>query len=108
MAHAGGGGGKSCVSDVRPTSYAPAMRTLEMPVPHVGEEIRLRRDALVEVASGRPGAPTTWRYLAAGSRGKLIGWRDRSDEARAVVDVAGGDKRLVVFVRETTVVPARD
>jgi hypothetical protein len=76
-------------------------------VPHVGDKIRLRRDALVEVASPRPGAPTTWRYLAAGSRGKLIGFRDRPsdpNESRAVIDIADTDRRLVVFVRETMVV----
>lgn len=75
--------------------------------PRVGDEITLRHDALVEVASARPGAPPTWRYLAAGSRGKLIGWRDRKDESRAVVDVADAadaKRRLVVFVRETAVV----
>jgi hypothetical protein len=70
--------------------------------PRVGAEIQLRRDALVEVARAMPGAPPTWRYLAAGSRGKLIGWRDR-DETCAVVDVRGTDRRLVVFVRETSV-----
>ena len=74
--------------------------------PHVGDEIRLCRDALVEVASPRPGAPPTWRYLAAGSRGRLIGWRERQDDARAVMDVAGNDARLVVFVRESSVTPA--
>ena len=57
-------------------------------------------------ASPRPGAPPTWRYLAAGSRGRLIGWREREDDARAVMDVADNDQRLVVFVRETTVTPA--
>jgi hypothetical protein len=72
-------------------------------LPHVGDDVSLRRDALVEVASPHPGTPPTWRYLAAGSRGKLIGWRDRSDESRAVVDVEGVDKRLVVFVREVAI-----
>lgn len=76
--------------------------------PHIGDEILLARDALVEVASGRPGAPPTWRYLPAGSHGRLIGWRDRQDESRAVVDVGGSERRLVVFVRETTVTPARN
>jgi hypothetical protein len=75
-------------------------------VPHVGDEILLCRDALVEVASPRPGSPTTWRYLAAGSRGRLIGWREREDDARAVMDVAGNEQRLVVFVREESVTPA--
>ena len=73
-----------------------------MTQPTVGAEIQLLRDALVEVASSLPGAPPTWRYLAAGSRGKLIGWRDRAQSC-AVVDVRDTDRRLVVFVRETTV-----
>jgi hypothetical protein len=72
-------------------------------LPHVGDDVSLSRDALVEVVSAHPGTPPTWRYLAAGSRGKLIGWRDRSDESRAVVDVEGVDKRLVVFVREVAI-----
>ncbi|HEY3801996.1 MAG TPA: hypothetical protein VGL61_05285 [Kofleriaceae bacterium] len=75
-------------------------------IPHVGDEIFLARDALVEVASPRPGALPTWRYLAAGSRGRLIGWREREDDARAVMDVAGNEQRLVVFVREESVTPA--
>ena len=72
-------------------------------LPHVGDEILVSCDSLVEVASPNPGMPPTWRYLAAGSRGRLIGWRERPDEARAVVDVAGAEKRLVVFVREASV-----
>ena len=75
-------------------------------LPHVGDDVSLRTDALVEVVSAHPGTPPTWRYIAAGSRGKLIGWRDRSDESRAVVDVEAqvqGDKRLVVFVREVAI-----
>jgi hypothetical protein len=80
---------------------------LQMSQPHVGDEIRIERDALVEVAQSRPGAPATWRYLPAGSRGKLLGWRERRDDSCAVVDVAGEAKRLVVFVRETSVAAAR-
>ncbi len=72
-------------------------------LPHVGDEIFVCCDSLVEVASPNPGMPPTWRYLAAGSRGRLIGWRERPDEARAVVDVAGAENRLVVFVREASV-----
>jgi hypothetical protein len=72
-------------------------------LPHVGDDVSLSQEVLVEVVSAHPGTPPTWRYLAAGSRGKLIGWRDRSDESRAVVDVEGVDKRLVVFVREVAI-----
>ncbi len=73
------------------------------PLPHIGDDVQLREDALVEVVSPNPGTPQTWRYLAAGSRGKLIGWRDRQDEARAVVDVEGPERRLVVTIRELAI-----
>jgi hypothetical protein len=79
---------------------------MDINLPEVGDKILLRRDALVEVASTYPGSPTTWRYLAAGSRGKLIGWRDRT-QSYAVVDMEDVDRRLVVFVRETSVELAR-
>lgn len=75
---------------------------MDIALPEVGDRILLSRDALVEVASTFPGAPKTWQYLAAGSRGRLIGWRDRSQSC-AVVDVDGAERRLVVFVRETSV-----
>ncbi len=73
------------------------------PLPHVGDDVQLSEDALVEVVSPNPGTPQTWRYLAAGSRGKLIGWRDRRDESRAVVDVEGPERRLVVTIREVAI-----
>src|SRR5262249_4868046 len=70
----------------------PRMRTKSGEAdPRIGDEIQLRSDALVEVATGAPGAPPTWRFLSAGSRGKLLGFRDRRDESRAVVDVVGTD-----------------
>ena len=73
------------------------------PLPHVGDDVLFGEDSLVEVVSAHPGTPPTWRYLAAGSRGKLIGWRDRSDQSRAVVDVEGSERRLVVTVREVAI-----
>jgi len=75
---------------------------MDIALPEVGDRILLSRDALVEVASTFPGAPKIWQYLAAGSRGRLIGWRDRAQSC-AVVDVDGGERRLVVFVREASV-----
>ena len=72
-------------------------------LPHVGDDVLLREDVLVEVVSPNPGMPQTWRYLAAGSRGKLIGWRDRPDESRALVDVEGAERRLVVTIREVAI-----
>lgn len=74
-------------------------------LPHVGDEVRLQCDALVEVASQHPGTPPTWRYLAKGARGRLIGWRDRSDQSHAMVDVTGEERRLIVFLREAAIRP---
>ena len=69
--------------------------------PRVGDHVVMRDDVLAEVARSAPRAPHTWRFLAAATRGKLIGWRDREGEvSRAVVDIAGTDRRLVVFVGE--------
>jgi hypothetical protein len=73
------------------------------PLPHIGDDVLLNEDSLVEVVSAHPGTPPTWRYLAADSRGKLIGYRDRSDESRAVVDVQDAERRLVVTVREVAI-----
>ena len=73
------------------------------PLPHIGDDVLLSEDSLVEVVSAHSGTPPTWRYLAAGSRGKLIGYRDRSDESRAVVDVEDAERRLVVTVREVAI-----
>jgi hypothetical protein len=72
-------------------------------LPRVGDEIVVRYEALVEVASPKPRMPRTWRYLAAGSRGRLIGWHEHSDQARAVVELAGTAQRLVVFVQQASV-----
>ena len=63
--------------------------------PRVGDQVRLRGDVLAEVARHAPGLPPTWRYLAAGTTGKLLGWRG---EGRAVIDVDGEHRRLVVFL----------
>ena len=74
-----------------------------MSSPNLGEEIVLARDALVEIVS--PGSTPIWRYLAAGSRGRLIGWRARTTSS-AVVDVSSDDQHVVVFVREELVARA--
>jgi hypothetical protein len=72
----------------------------------VGEDVVLTRDLLAEIARSTPGAPHAWRFVAAGTRGRLIGFRDRPDRSDAVVDVAGEERRLVVFVQEAHVAPA--
>ena len=63
--------------------------------PRVGEQVSTCSDVLAEIARQTPGLPPTWRYLPAGTTGKLLGWRG---ERRAVVDVNETDRRLVVFV----------
>lgn len=69
--------------------------------PRVGDEVVVRYDVLAEGARSGPALPHIWRFLEAGTRGKLIGWRDRAGEpSRAVVDVIGAERRLVVFVGE--------
>jgi hypothetical protein len=65
----------------------------------VGDEVLFCRDVLLEVA--RPGVGTVtgvWRLIESGARGRVLGWRDRPGHPpRAVVDVGGTDKRLVVY-----------
>jgi hypothetical protein len=74
--------------------------------PRVGDEVVLRGEVLAEVARASQAAPPTWRSLSAGTRGKLIGWREREGETRAVVDVVGSERRLVVFIRDCHVTRA--
>jgi hypothetical protein len=63
--------------------------------PRVGEQVLIVEDVLAEVGRQAPGLPPTWRFLPAGLTGKLLGWRG---EARAIIDVDGLERRLVVFV----------
>src|SRR5262245_24693073 len=90
---------------VSPDRYSgPAMsEALPYPAsePNVGESILFNRDALVEVARTSPGLPPTWRFLPAGTRGKLLGWRDREAESAAIVEVDGAERRLVVFLGQS-------
>lgn len=72
--------------------------------PRVGDQIRLRGDVLAEIARQSPGLPPTWRYLPAGTTGKLLGWRG---EGRAIVDLDDVDRRLVVFVGADSITRVR-
>jgi hypothetical protein len=75
--------------------------------PRVGDEVVVRCERLVEVARMMVGTAPTWRLILAGTRGKLLGWRERAgEESRAVIEIAGMDKQLVVFVREANVTRA--
>lgn len=72
--------------------------------PRVGDLVQVRSDVLAEIARQAPGLPPTWRYLPAGTTGKLVGWRS---ETRAIIDVDGMDRRLVVFLRIDAVARVR-
>ena len=65
--------------------------------PRVGDQVLIIFDVLAEVARQAPGLPPTWRFLPAGVTGKLLGWRG---QGRAVVDIDGTERRLVVFLSE--------
>jgi hypothetical protein len=74
--------------------------------PRVGDMVVTRCDVLAELARGVPHALPRWQLVEAGTRGRLLGWRERAGEdPRAVVDLDGG-RRLVVFVRERAVTRA--
>ena len=68
--------------------------------PRVGDIVMWPRDSLVEVARSTPGLPPTWLCVPKGAEGKVLGYRDRDEESFAIVEVAGFDKRTVVYVRE--------
>jgi len=65
--------------------------------PRVGDQVRICHDVLAEIARHAPGLPPMWRYVPGGATGKLLGWRG---EGRAVIDVEGAEKRLVVYLSE--------
>ncbi len=76
--------------------------------PRVGDEVLVMHDSLAEVSHTSKHAPVSWRLVEKGTRGKLIGWRDVPNEPpRAVIDLAGVERRLVVFIGETKVTRAR-
>jgi hypothetical protein len=76
--------------------------------PRVGDEVIVTHEALVEVSRVGKNSPSSWRTIAAGTRGKLIGWRDTEGEVpKAVIDLADVERRLVVFVSEKKVTRAR-
>lgn len=72
--------------------------------PRVGDQVFLASELLAEIARQAPGMPPMWRYLPAGTTGRLLGWRG---ETRAIVDVDDVERRLVVFVSTDRVSRAR-
>src|SRR5690606_23892564 len=72
--------------------------------PRVGDQVLLRTEVLAEIARHAPGLPPTWRYRPAGATGRLVAW---GNATRAVVDVDGTDRRLVVFVSVNAITRAR-
>ena len=82
--------------------------------PRVGDEVLVTHEVLAEVSRVGKNSPSSWRLVAAGTRGKLLGWRDPEGRGRdeieapkAVIDLAGVERRLVVFVSERKVTRAR-
>lgn len=73
----------------------------------VGDHVAIARDVLAEVAREAAGLPPSWFCILAGMRGRLIGWRDRENDSRAIVDLSQLDRRLVIFVGEHNVTKVR-
>lgn len=72
--------------------------------PRVGDHVRMCDDVLAEVARQSPGLPPMWRHVPAGATGRLLGWRGPE---RAVVDLDGFERRVVVFVSMRRLTRAR-
>lgn len=75
--------------------------------PRVGDHVTIGRDVLAELGREAAGLPPTWYCIPAGTHGKLIGWRDRDDDSRAIIDLVGTERRVVVFVGEGNVYQSR-
>jgi hypothetical protein len=69
--------------------------------PRVGEIVAVRGDVLAEVVRHARGAQPCWQFVAAGTRGKLLGWR----AARAVVEIE--EHKLAFFLGATSITPVR-
>ena len=72
----------------------------------VGDHVTIDRDVLAEVGREAAGLPPTWFCVPAGTRGQLIGWRARDEDSRAIIDLIGTDRRVIVFVGERNVTRA--
>jgi hypothetical protein len=72
----------------------------------VGDHVMFARDVLAELGREAAGLPPTWLLVPGGTRGTLLGWRDRECDSRAIIDLLGVDHRTVVFVGERSVTRA--
>jgi len=68
--------------------------------PRVGDHVRVTGEVLAEVGREAAGLPPMWVAVPAGTNGKVLGWRDRAGEPRAIVELFGMQRRLVVFLSE--------
>ena len=71
--------------------------------PRVGDEIAVTVDMLAEVTRQGRNAPSSWRFVEAGSAGKLLGFQGD----RCVVELFGVERRVVVLVGEGKVTRSR-
>jgi len=71
----------------------------------IGDRVVAPRDTLVELARQAAGLPPTWFCVPAGTRGTLLGWRERDGDARAIVQLEAGDQRLLMFVSVEHIAP---
>ncbi len=71
--------------------------------PRIGDEICVTSDTLAEVTRMGRNAPSSWRFVEAGSRGKLLGFQGE----RAAIELHGVERRVVVLLGQGKVTRAR-
>jgi hypothetical protein len=71
--------------------------------PRIGDEISVVRDALLQIQTPRR-APKTWRFIACGTRGRLVA---RHDDVGRVVLLDGPAAQHVTFIRDHAMTKAR-
>jgi len=71
--------------------------------PRIGDEVVVTSDTLAEVTRIGRNAPSSWRFVEAGSPGKLLGFQGE----RCAVELFGVERRVVVLVREGKVTRRR-
>lgn len=71
--------------------------------PRVGDEISITLDTLAEVTRQGRNAPSSWRFVEAGSGGKVLGFQGD----RCVIELYGVERRVVVLIGEGKVTRSR-